>query len=203
MLFFSAENHCRQENTLVSTKINQIVKNSLVYSYKVTHLTVLILRSGATKFSLSQTFATVEESETLKERREEETRCDSIATGPVFAGTASPPPRCCHIHIYTSSTTGMKKGENSCRENWIKERPVGSHDFCHIWTTSSQLEADGDAGPGPNQRQIGRKSGRRCQTGVTGGDGWEWMDGGEPLCNLSQHSIGGIQRERHKQTPVI
>lgn len=93
MLFFSAENHCRQKNTLVSTKTNPIVvKNSLVYSYKVTHLSVLILLSGSTKFSLSQTFATVEESETLKKRREEETRCDSIATGPVFPGTGSPPP---------------------------------------------------------------------------------------------------------------
>lgn len=131
MLFFSAENHCRQKNTLVSTKINQIVvKNSLVYSYKVTHLSVLILLSGSTKFSLSQTFARVEESETLKKRSGDEMRQHRHRSCVPRYRLSTP--HCCHIHIYTSSTTGMKKGENSCQENWIKERPVGSHDFCHI-----------------------------------------------------------------------
>lgn len=57
-------------------------------------------------------------------------------------------------------------------------------------------------GSGRIERRIGTKSGRWCQNGATEGDGdkrrdgQKWMEGEQPLCNLSQHSTVTKQRER-------
>lgn len=179
MLFFSAENHCRQKTLwfpLKSTKSLSKIVWFIPTKWPIYQFWFSFQDPQSSHFlKLSQQMRNLgRDAEEATWRGDEMRQHRHRSCVPRYPLSI---PHCCHIYIYTFSTTGTKKGENSCQEKWIKERPAGSHDFCHIWTTSSQLEADGDAG-------LDRKRGRSEQKVGTVVSNWSdrgrrmEMDGG-------------------------
>lgn len=140
---------------------------------------------------------------------EEETRCDSMATGAVFTGTGAP------------SAAAMYTLTPPAPPGWRRERTVAGGDGKRrdLWVFTRLLSllksikpTGGEAGTRERtetERRIGRESGRRCRNGATEGDGDErrdgqkWMEGEQPLCNLSQHGTVSKWRERQNQTPPV
>lgn len=202
------------KNILVFTKINRKLSKIVCYipaKWPIYELRFFSPRalSGCTKFSLSQTFATVEESKPRCRRRDEMWqhghRCRVHRYGHSIRRRRG------DVHAYTSRTAGMKKGENGCRQRRLEERPVGLHTTS---VTSDERQADwrrgGDAGNGrrwrggsAESRAGGVEMERRRETetsGETDRNGWRESNPCVTCHNTELSANGEKDRIRHHRS---